>query len=401
MKIIDSHIHVGLASFLKEADTEFTFDLTNTYEGTLKILDSNTIEKAVLLPIPHKDFDTKKCNDYVFEAYTKHPNRFVPFCRIDENLQDNISKGFKGAKLHLLYEGIEFKKIKKELKLIEDAGLPIIIHVLFKNKVKQVEEILKIAPNLNVILAHMGRGHLYTDEGIIENAISLRKFENVYFETSTIGNINSIIKVCDIIGNQRVLFGSDYPFGLNWFKGELDYQYSIEIDLFTKSNITKNILENIFYNNIVSLLNLASDNRVKIRRVKKNDLEQIIEIFSNISDIEKKYLALDAKLPLIKQIIKSELHGYVAYINDRIVGFMRESGRPEGYSLLEEIVVHHGYRNHGIATKMIKYYHNIFKQSLAKTNANNSAMILLLQKNGYKALNPGAPRIINWERREE
>ncbi len=401
MKIIDSHIHVGLASFCTKPDSEQMIDLSNTYENTLELLNNNKIERAVLLPIPHKDFDCTKCNDYVFEAYTKHPDRFIPFCRIDENLSSNILRGFKGAKIHLLYEDIDLKKIKKQLKILEDAGLPIIFHALFKNKVKQVEDILKIAPNLNVILAHMGRGHIYTDEDIVDNAVRLKKYENVYFETSTIGNIDSIIKVFDIVGDKRVLYGSDYPFGVNWFKGKAPYQYSSEIDLFAKTDIDFKVIDSILYDNIVRLLDLNAENKIKIRRVRKSDFEQIADIFSNINETEKKYLALEAKSSLIRQIIKSESHCYVACIDDKIVGFMRESGRPEGYSLLEEIVVHKDFRSLGIATRLIKYYHNIFRKSLAKTNANNNTMILLLQKHGYKAANPNAQRIINWERYEE
>ncbi len=101
---------------------------------------------------------------------------------------------------------------------------------------------------------------------------------------------------------------------------------------------------------------------------------------------------------MIKQVIKSERHCYVAVKNNKIVGFIRESGRPEGYSLLEEIVVSPEYRGHGIAQILLKYYHNIFSKNLAKTNKNNSAIIHLLQKNGYKPVNPDSSRIIDWRK---
>lgn len=400
MKIIDSHIHVGLNSFCENHNTEFSFDLSNTYQNTIEIMNCNSIEKAILLPIPHKDFNSYKCNNYVYEAYLKYPDRFIPFCRIDDKLEENLKKGFRGAKLHLLYEGIELKKIKNELKLLEDAGVPVILHALFKDKVKQVETIIKIAPNLKIILAHMGRGHLYTDEGVVDNAIALKKYENVYFETSTIGKIDAVIKVYDIIGEHRVIFGSDYPFGNNWFKEKKDYDYSMELSMYNDV-IDKLMLERILSKNICELLNLNNEKKVLIRRVRKKDYEQIIDIFNTISEQDKKYLALNNKLALIKQIIKKESHCYVACIDNKVVGFMRESGRPDKFCLLEELVVDSSYRKLGIATLMLKYYHNIFLKNLAKTNAGNSRMIFLLQKFGYKADNPNAPRIINWERIKE
>jgi len=85
-------------------------------------------------------------------------------------------------------------------------------------------------------------------------------------------------------------------------------------------------------------------------------------------------------------------------MRNTIVGFIRESGRPESYSLLEEITVHRDYRRRGIAQKMLEHYHRIFSKTLAKTNAKNAGMISLLRLNGYEADNPEAPRIINWSR---
>lgn len=401
MKIIDSHVHIGLNSFCNNQDTEFSFDLSNTYQNVIELMDSNDIERVVLLPIPHKDFDSYKCNDYVYEAYSKYPNRFIPFCRIDHKLEENLRKGFKGAKLHLLYEDIDVKKIKYELRLLEDAGLPLIVHALFKNKVKQIESILKIAPNLKIVLAHMGRGHLYTDEGVIDNALALKKYENVYFETSTIGKIDAIIETCNIVGDDKVIFGSDHPFGENWFRGKCNYEYSMELALYKNNGVDEILLQKILYDNIYKLLNLNNEEKILIRRVRKVDYDQIINIFNIIDEKDKKYLALEPKTALIKQIIKKESHCYVACIHEKIIGFMRESGRPEGFSLLEELVIDPNYRNSGVATAIIKYYHNIFSKNMAKTNAGNKGMILLLQKFGYKANNPNAPRIINWERVKE
>ena len=119
---------------------------------------------------------------------------------------------------------------------------------------------------------------------------------------------------------------------------------------------------------------------VIIRKVKKSDIDSITELFNSISDEDKKFLAYNNKASLIKQIIKTERHCYVAVYNNNIVGFLRESGRPEGFSLLEEIVVLPEYRGKRIATKLLDYYHKEFNKNLAKTNASNKKMIKLLRK---------------------
>lgn len=396
MKIIDAHMHIGLQSFCDNENSEFQYDLCSTYDEIIKLMDASGVDMAVILPISHKDFNTQKTNDYVFEAYQKHSNRLIPFCRIDEHLEENIGKGFRGVKLHLLYEEVDIKKIKKELQQIEDANIPIIIHAKFANKVKQVEQILKYAPNLNIILAHMGRGHLYTGEQTIDNALAFKKYPNVYMDLSTVGDLQSIINVCEILGYERVIYASDYPLGKNYL-GE-KYSYSDELDAL-KQNLSHEQSELIFHENIERLLNLKND--IYVRRAKKADVESVMEMFNSISSEDQKFLAYGNKASLIRQIVRSERHCYVAMYENRIVGFLRESGRPEGYSLLEEILVLPEYRGKGVATRLMSHYHRAFYKNMAKTNASNYRMRNMLSKNGYVAENPNAPRIINWVRNGE
>lgn len=396
MKIIDAHMHIGLPSFCENKNSEFQYDLCSTYDEIIELMDANDIDKAIILPIPHKDFNIEKTNNYVFEAYKKHSDRLIPFCRIDEKLGENIDKGFRGVKLHLLYEEVDIKSIRSELQQIEDANIPIIIHAKYANKVKQIEQILQYAPNINIILAHMGRGHLYTGEQTIDNALALKRYPNVYMDLSTVGDLQSIINVCEILGYERVVFASDYPFGKNCLGKK--YRYIDEIDTL-KRNLSHEQSELIFHENVERLLNLKND--VYIRRAKKADVESVMGLFNSISKEDQKYLAYSNKASLIRQIIRSERHCYIAVYDNMVVGFMRESGRPQNYSLLEEILVSSEWRGKGVATKMMNYYHRAFHKNMAKTNALNYKMMNMLRKNGYVAENPDAPRINNWVRNGE
>lgn len=396
MKIIDTHVHLGLPEFCKVEKTDFQYDLCCTYDEIISLMDSNNIEQAIALPIPHYQFDSRKANSYVLEAFHHYPDRLIPFCRIDEELEENLfSKGFRGVKLHLVYEDISIKENKKYFQMIEDANVPLIIHAKFKNKVQQVEEILKCAPNLTIILAHMGRGHLYTAEQVVENAIGLKKYPNVYMDTSTVGDIKGLVNCVEILGENRVLFGSDFPFGKNYLGNS--YNYIDDITLIEEA-FSSDQAEKILYCNIENILKRADKSYLQIRRAKKEESDKILNFLDSLSDQDKKFLALQNKRSVIRQTIRSERHCYVALINDEIIGFMRESGRPQNYSLLEEIAVNSEYRGNGVAKRMLEYYHNAFPKNMAKTNAHNETMIHLLKKNGYTAENPDAQRIINWRR---
>jgi len=402
MQVIDSHVHVGLKEFCTNPNTAFKYDLSNSYHDFVRLMDESGVERAVILPIPHVDFDASKSNDYLFEAYQTFPDRLIPFCRLDDKLEMNFERGFKGAKVHMVYEELPIKQIKQALLFLESIQAPIIIHALFNDKVGQVKQILKIAPNLNIILAHMGRGHIYTDEQIIENVTALKKYDNVYFETSTIGSAAVIKESCNIVGDGRIIYGSDYPFGRTWFDGEKEYKYRQEIDLFDHLDLSRSSIEKILYKNIYDLLDVEEDpGRIIIRKVKKDDLEQVTNLIHVLDAQDIKFLALEQKLLLIKQQIKNERHCFVSIIDGQIVGFMRESGRPEGYALLEEVLVHPDFRGRGIAQEMLTYFHRIYAKTLAKTNAKNEKMINLLKKTGYTTSQPDAQRIINWTRCDE
>ena len=141
--------------------------------------------------------------------------------------------------------------------------------------------------------------------------------------------------------------------------------------------------------------------KVSVCPAKKEDLNNIFSIVDGLSLVEQKYLALKSKRTLIRQMIRRERHCHVAKYDGLVVGFFRESGRPNGFSLLEELFVAPDYRGNGIANLLMDYYHSIFKKNMAKTNSSNKGMIHILKNHGYTAVNLGASRIINWVRDEK
>jgi GNAT superfamily N-acetyltransferase len=143
-----------------------------------------------------------------------------------------------------------------------------------------------------------------------------------------------------------------------------------------------------------------SEGDITIQKVKKADLEGITRLFNGLSEKDKKFLVLDQKLSLIKKNIRDERHCFVSKVKGETVGFLRESGRPEGFVLLEELVVDPKHRNQGIASQMLDDFHTLYPKTLAKTRANNKGMASLLKENGYKPDNPDSSTVINWIRDE-
>lgn len=397
MKIIDSHVHIGLNDFCTEEARTLPYDLENNYEEYLSIMKMVEIEKACILPIPDAGYDIALSHDYLKEAALRGNGKLLPICRLDNSLSENIHGAFSGAKLHKVYENISKAALVEYIKILEYYERPLIIHAAYKDKVKQIKELLNIAPELVIVLAHMGRGHLYTSEGVEDNLLALKKYQNVLFETSTVGNSDTIKLACNIVGSERVMFGSDYPFGKIYLGNR--YNYANEIDVILHANIKDAEKEDILYRTAEKTF--WSENKCRdaeklfITQYSKKYKEPFNQMLVSLSKEDKDFLALDHKTSVIKECMRKERHIFVIIYNGNFAGYFRESGRPNGYSLLEELVLLPEYRGKGFSKKAISFYKNIYPYNFAKTNGKNIVMNTLLKSEGYVCIS--GERILNWE----
>lgn len=394
--LIDAHVHLGLNDFCNENTEKFAYDLENQFDKYIKFMNHYNIDKSIVLPMPAKNYDVEKCNNYLIEAFAKYPDRFIPFCRMDKNLQNNIANNvFYGAKFHMVYEEYSASKKKLYYKLLEYYGVPLIIHAKFANKASQICDILNLAPNIKIIVAHFGRGNIYTDEGVEELLRKFKDNENVFFESSTVGKQRSIESACGIVGSERVLFGTDYPFGRAWFKDM--YSYDDEVKIVKSAQITSEDKDNILFGNVLRMCNIIENNKkgIIIKPV-GGKWEKVWEMLHSLDKTDINYLAINKKWNVIRSNLKSNRHVYILCDGEKIVGFFRESGRENGFNMLEEIVIFPKYRGQGYSKKIMDYFVEFFPKSYAKTHAKNDKIIGLLEK--YNYVKESGSRIINWSR---
>ena len=64
-------------------------------------------------------------------------------------------------------------------------------------------------PNMRLILAHAARG--FNPWHTIEGIESLRGLGNVYFDTSAVTEAGGFEAIIDVMGHERLLYGSDFP----------------------------------------------------------------------------------------------------------------------------------------------------------------------------------------------
>ncbi|MCB2173306.1 amidohydrolase family protein [archaeon] len=216
MVVIDGHTHfAGPGKGLPP----------NTIEDFTEIMDYNGID-AVVTCAPYssigKDRTYDEANKFLAEVMKK-TNRIIGFVRVNPHLQENAlqsirdckAQGFRGIKFHPRNEAFAINDEHIVFPIAELAAkldLPILIHTGEPDtygfaQPTPVGDLADYFPDLNLIIGHMGK-RLYEDAICVA-----RWFDNIILDTSFRSHKN-IERAINRVGADRVIYGSDIPFGV-------------------------------------------------------------------------------------------------------------------------------------------------------------------------------------------
>lgn len=159
-------------------------------------------------------------------------------------LRDHFNKGFVGVKLHT---GIQPASIPDGIiRLVEfmqsyDASFPLYIHSIpnlqFFTGIAcdDIDKLASTFPELRIIVGHAA----YAMEYAIELGLTVKRRENVFFETSC-SIPYGVLLLMGIVGHERILFGSDAP---------ITNPLQIEIDKILSLPVPDRVKAAIFYDN--------------------------------------------------------------------------------------------------------------------------------------------------------
>ncbi|WP_265443023.1 amidohydrolase family protein [Acetivibrio straminisolvens] len=245
--IVDGHVHTFsseeislkiLQSFNKMYDIEFENPGTGTIDDVLINMENEGIDYTVMANFaPAKILHSN--NKWTLEESRKHPN-LIPLVSfhpdMDESftslLDEYILDGAKGIKLHPMAQGFDPKDKRLEgiYEFCSDIAFPIVFHcgrvanarLNRFSDVETLEPLIARYESIPFILTHMADGN-------VKDVLRLSKsYENVYFDTSIVISGYPPIRetnkpswlddsipegVINEIGAERLVFGSDYPWG--------------------------------------------------------------------------------------------------------------------------------------------------------------------------------------------
>lgn len=226
---------------------ELNSEKTYTFPNIAKLLPELNVTKffnyltkaAISLTNARKDFIAG--NAYVYELVKALPDRVIQFYlvsnvydNITQELDDKYSKWkFKGLKFHQCWFPISIKsKIFIETAAwATEKDLPIFIHLFSDSEVKMLIEHKKNNPKSILIIAHLFGLEIFIKSGI--------KFENLYFDISTyqVTSDKRVLKAIKYFGSDKILMGSDTPYGKNNLQKNMDRVSNLPISLEEKEMI--------------------------------------------------------------------------------------------------------------------------------------------------------------------
>lgn len=243
--IIDFHVHVfpvemredRSSFFVGEPAFESIYNSSKAklagVEELILNMDSEGIDKAVIFGFPwENERNFKKHNDYIIEAVLKYPTRLIGFCCFsplsaggEREAERGLESGLSGVgELAVYGSGISsdiIDSLSAVMALCAECDAPFLLHTnepvghLYPGKspmnLGQIYKFLKAYPSNRIVLAHWGGGILFYALMKREVKDVLR---NVWFDTAASPFLyfpDIYTTAGEIIGFEKILFGSDYP----------------------------------------------------------------------------------------------------------------------------------------------------------------------------------------------
>jgi len=204
-----------------------------TAESLISAMDENQVDLSVVFGFPWKNPDTiRLCNDYTIESVAKYPKRMKGLCCLDpfcidaaEETRRCVENGLSGVgELAFYLSGIEpdiLDRLEPVMDICRIEGLPILIHTnepighsypgKTPNTLMQIYRIPLRFPENKIVFAHWGGGIFFFT--LLKKEVR-EAMKNVYYDTAASPFLYDpkIYEIAaDLAGEDRILFGSDYP----------------------------------------------------------------------------------------------------------------------------------------------------------------------------------------------
>ncbi|MBP1749164.1 MAG: amidohydrolase [Deltaproteobacteria bacterium] len=205
--IIDSHSHWGPSA---------SMGITVSTSELLKQQKEAGIDYVIIIPFPSTAIENNSINVRLLDE-SNRIDSFFPYHYIRENYDtpgfDPLPDDYFGGKWHWM-RGVQDSA--SNYRVLHDPLLPALVEkivrtgkpVIFEEDLDFTKAFVEMFPDMMIIIPHLGLLGGYP----LDFLKAFKQHENIYFDTA-LGSRDTILEFVRTIGPERVLFGSDVPFG--------------------------------------------------------------------------------------------------------------------------------------------------------------------------------------------
>lgn len=205
--IIDSHAHWGPSS---------SMGIDVTTGELLRQQKESGVDYVIIIPFPSTAIENNAINVRILDE-SRRVDSFLPYHYVRENYDtdgfDPIPNAYFGGKWHWMrgwqdsasnYSVLDDPALPGLVDKIRDTGKP----VIFEEELRFTKTFADMFPDVTLIIPHLGLLGGYP----LDFLKAFKNSEHIYFDTA-LGSKDMIFEFVKTIGPERVLFGSDVPFG--------------------------------------------------------------------------------------------------------------------------------------------------------------------------------------------
>ncbi|HET8910487.1 MAG TPA: amidohydrolase family protein [Ktedonobacteraceae bacterium] len=205
--IIDCHCHAGKGDGFRGP-----WDTDAPLEPHLRRARQAGISKTIVFPVFNSDYAA--ANARLARIVRSYPGELIGFAAIhpvrDAGRVGSMIRlavedyGFRGLKIHG-FDAFPGREVCEAARLYR---LPLLVDVV--GRLSAVEMLAWQYPDLNFIIPHLGG---FKDDWMVHTHLvdQLRRFPNVYADTSGVRYWECLVQAVKRAGPQKIIFGSDGP----------------------------------------------------------------------------------------------------------------------------------------------------------------------------------------------
>jgi uncharacterized protein len=205
--VIDSHSHWG---------PSLSMGITVSTSELLKQQKEAGVDYVIIIPFPSTAIENNSINVRLLDESNRIES-FFPYHYVRENYDsagfDPLPSDYYGGKWHWM-RGVQDSS--SNYRVLNDPLLPGLVEklvstgkpVIFEEELNFTRTFVEMFPDMTIIIPHLGLLGGYP----LDFLKVFKANDNVYFDTA-LGPRDTIFEFIRTIGPERVLFGSDVPFG--------------------------------------------------------------------------------------------------------------------------------------------------------------------------------------------